>query len=108
MTRTLLGCFPEGPIASGRSPSWQAVGPFDLHAFGADHRRMARAPITDDQLHAAIRKRLEWAPEIDPAHITVSVRRGVVTVSGTASSVTEKRAAERTAAGVQGVVAVID
>src|SRR3954467_13975743 len=96
MTRTLPGCFPEGWIASDRSLSGQAVGPFDLRAFRADHRRMARAPITDDHLHAAIRKRLEWAPEID-AHITVAVRQGVVTVSGTAASVAEKRAAERTA-----------
>lgn len=69
---------------------------------------MTRAPITDQQLHAAILKRLEWAPEIDPAHIAVSVRQGIVTVSGTAVSAAEKHAAERAAAVVQGVVAVID
>src|SRR3954467_3219090 len=95
MTRTLPGCFPEGWIASDRSLSGQAVGPFDLRACRADHRRMARAPIPDDPLQAAIRKRLEWAPEIDAARITVSVRQGVVTVSGTAASVAGENAAGR-------------
>lgn len=69
---------------------------------------MTRAPITDQQIHAAILKRLGWAPEIDPAHVAVSVRQGIVTVSGTAVSAAEKRAAEQAAAVVQGVVAVID
>lgn len=53
-------------------------------------------------------KRLEWSPEVDPEHIGVAVCDGTVTLSGEAASAVEKKAAIRTTAEVQGVVAVID
>lgn len=69
---------------------------------------MTRAPLTDRDLHRAILKRLEWAPDIAADHVAVAVRDGVVTLSGEAASSHEKRTAVRTAVEVQGVTAVID
>jgi len=69
---------------------------------------MTRPSVTDQQLHAAVRKRFEWAPEIHAGRLSVAVAGGVVTLSGTAESAAEKHAAVRTAGEVQGVLAVID
>jgi osmotically-inducible protein OsmY len=49
---------------------------------------------------------LEFEPSVDAAHIGVSVRGGVVTLSGHVESFIEKFAAERTARRVKGVKAV--
>ncbi len=86
------------------------TGPWPLRRDrpGADHSGMTRAPLLDRDLHRAILKRLEWAPEIATEHVAVAVRDAVVTLSGEAVSPREKRAAVRTAAEVQGVAAVID
>ena len=69
---------------------------------------MTRVPLADQDLHRAILKRLEWAPEIAAEHVLVAVRDAVVTLSGEAFSPAEKKVAVRTAAEVQGVTAVID
>jgi osmotically-inducible protein OsmY len=49
---------------------------------------------------------LEFDPSVDAAHIGVSVRGGVVTLSGHVDSFAEKFAAERTVRRVKGVKAV--
>jgi osmotically-inducible protein OsmY len=49
---------------------------------------------------------LEFEPSVSAAHIGVSVRNGVVELSGHVESFAEKFAAERTARGVKGVSAV--
>lgn len=49
---------------------------------------------------------LEFEPRVDAAHVGVSVRSGVVTLSGHVDSFAEKFAAERTARRVKGVKAV--
>jgi len=49
---------------------------------------------------------LEFEPTINAAHIGVSVRQGVVTLSGHVDSFAEKYAAERAARRVRGVTAI--
>lgn len=49
---------------------------------------------------------MEFEPSVDAAHIGISVRDGVVTLSGHVDSFVEKFAAERTARRVKGVKAV--
>ena len=49
---------------------------------------------------------LKWEPSVDAAHIGVSVKDGIVTLSGHVSSYAEKYAAERAAKRVYGVKAV--
>src|SRR5579863_3043561 len=49
---------------------------------------------------------LEFEPSVDSAHIGVSVREGVVTLSGHVESYIEKFAAERATKRVKGVKAV--
>lgn len=51
---------------------------------------------------------LEFEPSVDAAHIGVSVRQGVVTLSGHVDSFAEKFAAERTVRQVKGVMAVAE
>lgn len=69
---------------------------------------MTPRTVPEEQLHAAVSKRLEWAPDIDAERIGVAVRGTVVSLSGAAESAAEKRAAVRTAREVQRVGAVID
>ena len=51
---------------------------------------------------------LKWEPSVDAAHIGVSVKDGVVTLSGHVSSYAEKFAAEKAAKRVHGVQAVVN
>lgn len=60
----------------------------------------------DLQLQQRVIDELEFEPQVDAAHIGVSVRDGVVTLSGHVSSFVEKFAAERTVRRVKGVRAV--
>jgi osmotically-inducible protein OsmY len=61
---------------------------------------------TDSELQRDVLDELRWEPSVDAAHIGVSVKDGVVTLSGHVSSYTEKFAAERAAKRVLGVRAV--
>ncbi len=61
---------------------------------------------TDTGLQRAVLAELVWEPSVNAAHIGVSVKNGVVTLSGHVESYLEKLAAERTAKRVQGVRAV--
>ncbi|HEX7966651.1 MAG TPA: BON domain-containing protein [Stellaceae bacterium] len=60
----------------------------------------------DLQLQQRVIDELEFEPQVDAAHIGVSARDGVVTLSGHVSSFVEKFAAERTVRRVKGVEAV--
>jgi osmotically-inducible protein OsmY len=59
--------------------------------------------MDDKQLQSMVIEALEWEPEVDAAHIGVTARDGVVTLSGTVSSSSEKVAAERATRRLKGV-----
>ena len=59
--------------------------------------------IDDRLLQAQVMDELIWTPNVDTAHIGLTVRNGVVTLSGFVSTLAEKRAAERAARRVKGV-----
>ncbi len=59
--------------------------------------------LTDEQLQHRVMDGLEWAPDVTAAHLGVSARGGIVTLSGQASSYAEKHAAETAARQVQRV-----
>src|SRR4051794_39047211 len=67
---------------------------------------MSTVTITDAELQREVIDELVWEPSVDAAHIGVSVKDGVVTLSGHVSSYAEKYAAERAAKRVHGVRAV--
>ena len=62
--------------------------------------------MIDRELQEAVLAELRWDPRIDAAQIGVSVKNGVVTLSGHVPSYTEKVAAEKAAKRVYGVRAV--
>jgi osmotically-inducible protein OsmY len=60
--------------------------------------------MTDDlTLQARVMEELTWIPNVDAAHIGVSARNGVVTLSGIVNTLAEKLGAERAARRVKGV-----
>jgi osmotically-inducible protein OsmY len=63
---------------------------------------------TDAELQQDVMNELQWEPSIEAAEIVVSVRGGVVTLSGYVDSYVKKLAAERAAARVFGVKAVAE
>jgi osmotically-inducible protein OsmY len=62
---------------------------------------------TDLQLHRDVVEELRWDPQINEAEIGVSVKGGVVTLSGTVETFAQKSAAERAVERVSGVRAVV-
>jgi osmotically-inducible protein OsmY len=62
----------------------------------------------DESLRDSVIAELEWQPGIDPTHIGVAVRDGIVTLSGFVESFAAKAAAERAASGVRGVRAIAE
>ena len=67
---------------------------------------MATATMSDVDLQRDILDELEWEPSVNAAHIGVTVKEGVVTLTGHVPSYAEKYAAERAAKRVHGVMAV--
>lgn len=63
---------------------------------------------TDPALKALVLAELEWEPMVDAAHIGVSVRDGLVTLSGHVESYWQKRAAKQAVARVKGVKAIAE
>ena len=63
---------------------------------------------TDLQLHRDVVEELRWDPQINEAEIGVSVKGGVVTLSGTVETFAQKSAAERAVERVAGVRAVVE
>jgi osmotically-inducible protein OsmY len=68
----------------------------------------SKAMKADMELKKDVEDELDWVPQVNAAHIGVSVKDGVVTLSGHVPSFAEKYAAERTAKRVYGVKAVAD
>ena len=67
---------------------------------------MSTATMTDQDLQRDVMDELKWEPSVNPAHIGVTVKGGVVTLTGHVPSYAEKYAAERAAKRVYGVNAV--
>jgi len=67
---------------------------------------MSTALMTDSSLQREVLDELGWEPSVDAAHIGVSVKDGVVTLTGHVPSYAEKYAAEQAAKRVHGVKAV--
>lgn len=63
---------------------------------------------TDPALKAFVLAELEWEPMVDAAHIGVTVRDGLVTLTGHVESYWQKRAAEQAVARVKGVRAIAE
>jgi osmotically-inducible protein OsmY len=63
---------------------------------------------TDHELQLEVLDELAWDPSIHAAHIGVTTREGVVTLSGHVASYAEKLAAEKAARRVDGVRAVAE
>ena len=66
---------------------------------------------SDTQIKKDVEAELEWDPAINPAAVGVTVKGGIVTLTGRLASLSEKFAAERAAqrvAGVQGVALEIE
>jgi len=59
--------------------------------------------VDDVTLQARVMDELVWVPNVDTAHIGVTARNGVVTLSGIVSTLAEKLAAERAVRRVKGV-----
>jgi osmotically-inducible protein OsmY len=61
---------------------------------------------SDSELKRDVENELKWEPSVNEAHIGVTVKEGVVTLTGHVPSYGEKYAAERAAKRVYGVKAV--
>ncbi len=59
--------------------------------------------MDDLELQHAVAEELEWAPHVDASHVAVSVRDGIVRLTGSVGSLAEKKAAERAVWHVRGV-----
>src|SRR5947209_5960204 len=62
--------------------------------------------MTDKEIQQAVLRELEWEPEVKSTEIGVSVKDGVVTLTGFVESYAKKYNAERAAKRVYGVKAV--
>lgn len=63
---------------------------------------------TDRTVQAAVESELRWTPDVEAAHIGVSVQDHAVTLSGEVANYPERLAAQRAALRVKGVSAVAD
>jgi osmotically-inducible protein OsmY len=64
--------------------------------------------MTDKTLQQAVRDELAWEPSVNAAHIGVTARDGVITLTGHVGSYAEKWDTERVTARVAGVRAVVE
>lgn len=64
--------------------------------------------MDDLEIKRTVESELSWEPSVDAAQIGVAVKDGIVTLSGRIPSYWEKVAAERAAARVSGVKAVVN
>lgn len=64
--------------------------------------------MTNLELKRNVETELSWEPSVDAAEIGVSVKEGVVTLSGQVKSYWEKWSAERAASRVAGVRAIVN
>lgn len=64
--------------------------------------------VDDTTLQAMVMDELAWEPRVDAAHIGVSAKSGVVTLTGFVDNYVGKAAAEQAAGRVRGVKAIAD
>ena len=64
--------------------------------------------MKDSDLKQAVLDELQWEPSVNAAHIGVTAKDGVVTLTGDVGSYAEKLAAERAAGRVYGVKGVAE
>jgi osmotically-inducible protein OsmY len=69
---------------------------------------MSTATMTDSELQRDVLNELKFEPSVNAAHVGVSVKDGVITLTGHVASYAEKYAAEKAAKRVHGVKAVAD
>ena len=62
--------------------------------------------LTDEQIERELMQELKWDVELQPHHIGVSVKDGVVTLMGWVDSLSKQLAAEEAAHRIRGVKAV--
>ncbi|ORA62532.1 BON domain-containing protein [Mycobacteroides franklinii] len=62
---------------------------------------------SDIEVQAGVQEELDWAPDVDAAHIGVAVNGGAVTLSGEVRAYSELLAAKRAAMRVRGVTAIV-
>ena len=60
----------------------------------------------DTQLQSDVQAELQWQPSVDAAHIGVTAKDNIVTLTGQVAHYVEKDAAENAAKGVYGVKGV--
>lgn len=64
--------------------------------------------FNDNELQRAVQEELSWEPSVTAAHIGVTAKAGVVTLSGHVGNFANKYAAERAPRRVKGVMAVAE
>jgi osmotically-inducible protein OsmY len=64
--------------------------------------------FNDNELQRAVQDELSWEPSVSAAHIGVTAKAGVVTLSGHVGNFASKYAAERATRRVKGVMAVAE
>lgn len=64
--------------------------------------------MDDRTLQDMVVQDLEWEPNLNPAHVGVTARNGVVTLTGFVESLAAKAAAEAAAKRVRGVHAIAE
>jgi osmotically-inducible protein OsmY len=62
----------------------------------------------DSELKKVVLEELNWEPSVDAAHIGVTAKDGVITLSGHVDNYSHKDGAERAASRVRGVRAVVE
>lgn len=73
------------------------VDEYDLARFGVGDLHALERPRTDLEIEESIKTELFWSPLVPDNEVTVSVKNGVATLSGTVASWTEKAAAAENA-----------
>jgi hypothetical protein len=61
---------------------------------------------TDSEIEGYVKEELQWSPDLDSGDVAVSVKQGVVTLTGFVRSYLDKYEAEAAAKRVAGVTAV--
>jgi osmotically-inducible protein OsmY len=105
-------------VLSGAVPTFAGRRAATMASLKVEGVRNVRNEITvvsapevvpeDEKVRAAIQSHLEWNPEIDADYVTVSVDSGRVVLQGTVNSYWGRTVAENLAAGVRGVVEVMN
>jgi osmotically-inducible protein OsmY len=61
---------------------------------------------SDDEIERDVKEELRWAPDLDETDIAISVRKGVVTLTGFVRTYMEKNAAEAATKRITGVAGI--